>query len=171
LRATGPFGAGTRSYRPVSLTVAIDRVWGNQAGELATYTKSLLLLGEFARREFNGATYAKAHNVRSAFVRAYDDALEQVDVLAIPACLGPAPPVFERLPFAEGRRRQIGVLRQGFDAMIRNTAPFNYTGHPAIALPCGTVGRLPFSMQLVSRRFDEPTLLRIARAYERLHDH
>ncbi|TMR05698.1 amidase [Actinomadura soli] len=169
LRAAGPFGAGTRSYYPHGMTVAIDQVWRNQADALAAYTKSLLLLGEFAREEFHGAVYAKAHNVRPAFVSAYDAALEQVDVLAMPTCLGVAPPVFERLPFAEGWRRQVGVLRQGFDAMIRNTAPFNYTGHPAIAVPCGTVGRLPISLQLVGRRFDESTLLRVARAYEVLH--
>lgn len=168
LRAAGPFGAGARSYYPASLTVAIDRVWDHQAGALATYTKSLLLLGEFARREFQGAVYAKAHNVRPAFVRAYDTVLEQVDVLAMPTCLGVAPPVFERVSYAEGWRRQIGVLRQGFDAMIRNTAPFNYTGHPAIAVPCGSADRLPISIQLVGRRFDEPTLLRAARAHERL---
>lgn len=47
-------------------------------------------------------------------------------------------------------------------------SPFNLTGHPAIALMCGlSAAGLPLSLQLVGRPFDEATLLRAARAYER----
>ena len=166
LRGSTALGAGARTHYPESLVTAIDKVWRYEADALATYTKTLLLLGELSRERFHGGVYAKAHNVRPTFVRAYDRALEQVDVLAMPTCLGVAPPSFERVPYAEGWRRAIDVMRTGFDAMIRNTAPFSYTGHPAIAVPCGTVGRLPISLQLVGRRFDEARLLRAAHAFE-----
>ena len=47
------------------------------------------------------------------------------------------------------------------------TAPFNLTGHPALAVPAGfDPAGLPLSMQLVGRSFDEATLLLIGHAYE-----
>jgi len=166
LRGSTPLGAGQRTHYPRKLVTAIDKVWRHEADGLATYTKTLMLLGELSRERFHGGVYAKAHNVRPTFVCAYDRALAEVDALAMPTCLGVAPPSFERVPYAEGWRRAIDVMRTGFDAMIRNTSPFNYTGHPAVAVPCGTVGRLPISLQLVGRRFDEARLLRVAHAFE-----
>jgi Asp-tRNA(Asn)/Glu-tRNA(Gln) amidotransferase A subunit family amidase len=39
---------------------------------------------------------------------------------------------------------------------------------PALSVPCGfTAGGLPIGLQLIGRRFDEATLLRAGRAYER----
>ena len=52
--------------------------------------------------------------------------------------------------------------------LTRCTRPFNYLGLPALAMPAGLDGRgLPLGFQLVARPFDEATLLRAARAYER----
>jgi Asp-tRNA(Asn)/Glu-tRNA(Gln) amidotransferase A subunit family amidase len=51
---------------------------------------------------------------------------------------------------------------------IPYTFPWNLTGQPAISVPCGlTSSDLPAGLQLVGRPFDEVTVLRIARAYER----
>ena len=51
------------------------------------------------------------------------------------------------------------------------TVSANLTGAPGISIPCGfAAGRLPIGLQLTGRMFDEPTLLRIADAYERLTD-
>jgi Asp-tRNA(Asn)/Glu-tRNA(Gln) amidotransferase A subunit family amidase len=56
-------------------------------------------------------------------------------------------------------------------ALLRFTRPFNFSGHPACALPCGfTEGGLPIGMQLVGRPFDEATVLRAADAFQRLTD-
>ena len=53
----------------------------------------------------------------------------------------------------------------------RNTQPFNYTGHPALALPVGkSSAGLPISMQLVGRFFDDPLLMRVAHAYQHATD-
>jgi amidase len=49
----------------------------------------------------------------------------------------------------------------------RFTAPFNLTGHPAIALPVGTVGGLPVATQLVGHRGQDRCLLEIADHIER----
>jgi len=45
--------------------------------------------------------------------------------------------------------------------------PFNVTGNPALAIPTGySKSGLPLGMPIVGRAFDEPTVLRIAAAYE-----
>jgi amidase len=166
IRATGIFGAWTKTYYPTSLIGAVDRLWETHGDMLSTYTKASLVLAELSRRNFHGAVYAKAHNVRPAVVRAYDSALKRVDLLAMPTCVTVAPPVNDAVSFAEATRREIEVLRDGFDSLVRNTQPFDYTGHPALAVPCGKAGCLPYSLQLVGRFFDDPLLLRVAYAYQ-----
>ena len=53
----------------------------------------------------------------------------------------------------------------------RNTMPFNYTGHPALALPVGkSSDGLPVSMQLVGRFLDDPLLMRTAYTYQQAID-
>jgi amidase len=56
---------------------------------------------------------------------------------------------------------------------LDNTCPFNATGHPALAFPIGFVPakddksiRVPASMQIVAKYFDEVTCLRVAYAFE-----
>ena len=47
------------------------------------------------------------------------------------------------------------------------TGPFNATGHPGLALPCGFgASGLPLGLQLIGRSYGEAMLLRIAQAYE-----
>ncbi|MGH7153189.1 MAG: amidase [Acetobacteraceae bacterium] len=49
------------------------------------------------------------------------------------------------------------------------TIPFNVTGHPAISVPVGLGGdKLPLSVQVVGRPFDEAMVLCVGRAVERL---
>ncbi len=49
------------------------------------------------------------------------------------------------------------------------TTPFNVTGGPALALPCGfTDAGLPLSLQIAGRPLDDALVLRAGHAYERL---
>jgi aspartyl-tRNA(Asn)/glutamyl-tRNA(Gln) amidotransferase subunit A len=49
------------------------------------------------------------------------------------------------------------------------TIPFNVTGHPAMSVPVGLApNRLPLSVQVVGRPFDEAMVLRVGRAVEKL---
>jgi amidase len=50
--------------------------------------------------------------------------------------------------------------------MIANTAPFDISHHPAMAIPCGMSDGLPVSMMLVSKYWDEATIYRAAYAFE-----
>jgi aspartyl-tRNA(Asn)/glutamyl-tRNA(Gln) amidotransferase subunit A len=46
-------------------------------------------------------------------------------------------------------------------------APFNITGLPTLALPCGFASSgLPLSLQLAGRPFEEGMVLRVGHAYE-----
>jgi len=82
--------------------------------------------------------------------------LERVDALVFPGQAVPALS-FDEIP-------QNVVMPQS----SRYTAPWNLTGQPAISVPSGfSRDGLPVSIQVVGRPFDEVTVLRIARAYER----
>ena len=105
--------------------------------------------------------------MRPTFVRAYDAALADADVLVMPTCRTTAAPYVPPPAPAEALADALGRGRSG---AARNTRPFNYTGHPALAVPCGKVGGLPVSMQLVGRAFDDALLLRTAYAYQQSVD-
>ena len=54
--------------------------------------------------------------------------------------------------------------RYGWDAFVY---PFNMTGQPAASVPCGFTDQgLPVGLQIVGKRFDEPTVLRAAARFE-----
>jgi len=84
-------------------------------------------------------------------------ALEGRDVLATPACM------MAPMKIAEAREGKVGLAQ-----LIRHSAPFNVTGQPALAIPTGIgADRAPLAIQIVGRPFDEPSVLRVADAYER----
>ena len=62
------------------------------------------------------------------------------------------------------------IIEHGFETAMGNngalTIPANTTGHPAAAIPVGTVGGLPVSMQIIGRRHAEQLLLDLARVVE-----
>jgi amidase len=164
-RVSGPAGAGHAGYYPGSVITALNRAWQQQADQMAGYLKLGWLAGELSQRAFHGAAYAKAQNVRPHFARAYGAALRDVDVLALPACPNVAPERSAPLPYLAAWVREVEVLGELLPS-YRNLAPFNYTGHPALAVPCGTVDGLPISLQLVGRHHDDPLLLRAGYAYQ-----
>ena len=69
---------------------------------------------------------------------------------------------------AEARRRRSPTAYDTSVGFPRsNMPPFNLSGLPALALPCGfTRAGLPISLQLAGRPFDEATVLRAGHAYE-----
>lgn len=88
---------------------------------------------------------------------------ERYDVLACPTVATAAFPLGILWPTEiDGRP----VDREAGSAF---TYPFNLTGQPAISVPCGfTSAGLPVGLQLVGRRFDDLTVLRVAAAFERV---
>jgi amidase len=42
------------------------------------------------------------------------------------------------------------------------------TGHPSLSVPAGLVNGLPVGMMITGRHFDDATVLRVGRAFEKL---
>jgi amidase len=160
---TGFFGAFTKTYYPASVIAAVNNFWAHQADLLNPRTKLSLIAAEFSRRNYYGRVYAKAQNVRPYFVKAFDSALAELDILVMPTCITKA-------PMYEAPATDLEALEENLDMMARsgsrNTQPYNFTGHPALAVPVGKSAGLPVSMQLVGRFFDDALLLQAAYAYQ-----
>ena len=52
--------------------------------------------------------------------------------------------------------------------MISNTTVSNVTGNPNLTIPVAGSEGVPVGMRIVGRQWDEPTVLRVGRAYEKL---
>jgi aspartyl-tRNA(Asn)/glutamyl-tRNA(Gln) amidotransferase subunit A len=120
--------------------------------------KRRIMLGTYALSAgYYDAYYRKAQQVRTLIRRDYERAFEAVDVVALPTTPTPA--------FRLGERTA-DPLQMYLADVFTVGAPL--AGLPAISVPCGmTAGRLPMGLQLVGRPWDEATLFRLARAYER----
>jgi amidase len=166
----GFFGVGAKGYYPASVITAIDRMWRQHGDMLPPRTKVNHLVAELSRRNYHGGAYAKAHNVRPSYVAAFDQALARVDVLALPTVRNIAPLVEEEP--SDPTEAILANLRRNWMVlpMAHNTKPSNYTGHPALAVPCGKVEGMPISLQLVGNFLAEPLLLRVAYAYQKAVD-
>ncbi|MBV9580851.1 MAG: amidase [Chloroflexi bacterium] len=165
---TGFYGAFTRTYYPASLLAAINQLWFEHADVLSPRTKLSLIAGSISRRNYSGRVYAKAQNVRPTFIKAYDAALADCDVLVMPTCVATAPKNYRPETYLQALEDNLSTSAS---RAARNTQQFNYTGHPALAVPVGkSAAGLPASMQLVGRFLDDPLLLRVAYAYEHSTD-
>lgn len=128
-----------------------------RANEFPPNAKLKLLMGAYLGDRYFGRFHARAHNLSRDLAEAYDDALDGVDVLALPTTPRTAYEAVEDLSLEESLGR----------GSISNTAPFNVTGHPAISVPCGLADGLPVGLMLVGERFDDATVLGVADAFER----
>jgi aspartyl-tRNA(Asn)/glutamyl-tRNA(Gln) amidotransferase subunit A len=103
---------------------------------------------------YSGADYVQAQRERRLMLAETAPIYEKYDLLLTPTAPRPAP--------------RLGTWRTiSFWQNSSLTTPFNVTGGPALAQCMGfTSAGLPLSLQLVSRPFDEATVLRAAHAYE-----
>lgn len=129
-----------------------------RADELSPTVKSVVLFGRYLTDRYNTSLYAFAQNLRFKLRKVYDDTFQKVDVLIMPT-----------LPRTATRHNLDGdisfVLDNALD-MMHNTAVFDVTGHPALSIPCGTIGNLPVGTMLVGRKFEEHKLLTVAQAFQ-----
>ena len=106
--------------------------------------------------------YLSGFDVRKKLLAEFDAAFQDVDAIVAPTVPVPAPLIGAETVQIDGE--QTGVR----PAIVGHCRPANFTGLPAISVPCGfTRDGLPVGLQLIGRAFDEVTLLRIASSYER----
>jgi aspartyl-tRNA(Asn)/glutamyl-tRNA(Gln) amidotransferase subunit A len=109
-----------------------------------------------------GVAYVRAQRARAKVLADALAAMDKHHVLAAPGSAIAAPKIGESRLVGEG-----GVRVDLVDKILRFTAPFDCTGQPALAIPTGLdTDGLPLSMQIIGRPFDEPSVLRVASAYE-----
>ncbi len=166
LTQTMMWGDGYGISRPdlyVTSLMDFHRGWRQRADELSETTKLFTLFGTWAQKRYGGRYYAKAINMARQLRAAYDAVLAEHDLLLMPTTPMKATP----LPGPDAPREEI--VQRAVEP-IANTAAFDVTHHPAMAIPCGMSDGLPVSAMLVGRHFDEPTIYRAAHAFEQAGD-
>ncbi len=131
---------------------AIHAPWlRERPGDYGQLSRQRLLPGAF----ISAASYVGAQRRRAQMIAAVEDVLRDADVLLCASSMDPP----SRLDDAAETGRT--YPRQA-------RAPFNVTGHPALAMMAGlSRDGLPLSVQFIGRYFDDARVYRTAAAYER----
>jgi aspartyl-tRNA(Asn)/glutamyl-tRNA(Gln) amidotransferase subunit A len=105
--------------------------------------------------------YLRGLAKKSEAVREFEMAFERVDAVIAPTTPIAAPRLGQQEVDIDGAQETVR------SALVRLNRPANFTGDPAISVPCGfTREGLPVGMQLIARHWSEPRLQAIAAAYE-----
>jgi len=146
---------GRRSPNAASLA---EVYWDSRSEGFGAEVKRRIMLGTFALSSgYYEAYYGKACAVLAQMRDEFTTALGRADVVVTPTTPSAAFRLGEKLadPLAM-------YLSDTF------TTPASLVGLPAVAVPSGLDGQgLPLSLQIMGRPFEEATVFRAARAFER----
>jgi aspartyl-tRNA(Asn)/glutamyl-tRNA(Gln) amidotransferase subunit A len=119
--------------------------------------KRRIMLGTYVLSAgYYDAYYLRAQKVRTLIRADFEKAFAGVDAVVTPTTPTPA--------FRLGEKVDDPLAMYLSDIF---TVTINLAGLPGISIPCGlTRERLPIGLQIVGRRFDEETVLRLASALE-----
>ena len=141
----------------------------SRASEYGPYFREFLEFGASRTQ----AQVAEAKARRARFAREFAKLLKTVDAMACPAGGAPAYPVSKEILIGSMTTSNAysAALDAANDPPLKSrrlfTRPMDLAGVPAICLPSGfSPEGLPYSIQFVGPHLSEPTLCRIAYAYE-----
>src|SRR5215471_17660852 len=119
--------------------------------------KRRIMLGTYVLSHgYYDAYYLKAQKVRALIARDFANAFTEVDAIAAPVSPFPAFPLGEKVD------DPVAMYLSDIYTITGSLA-----GIPCMSVPCGrTRDGLPVGMQILTRHFDEPTMFRLAHAYE-----
>lgn len=124
---------------------------------LGSEVKRRIMLGNFVlSRGFYEAYYTKATRVREVLTHEINRILEDNEILVMPISSVSAPYLGKSLdnPLRMYQSDEYTVLA-------------NLTGHPSLAIPCGTYeDGMPFGLQLIGKAGSEALLLKVAESYQ-----
>ena len=146
------------TFRSASSATLSD-MYRNTRGEgFGADCKRRIMLGTYVLSAgYYDAYYLKAQKVRALIARDFARAFEEVDAIVAPVSPFPA--------FKLGEK--IGDPLEMYLSDIY-TITGSLAGIPCMSVPCGkTASGLPVGMQILTRHFDEPTMFRLADAFER----
>ena len=123
--------------------------------------KRRIMLGTYALSAgYYDAYYLKAQQVRTLLKRDFDQAFEQVDVIACP--------VSPTTAFKIGEKADDPLSMYLADVF---TLSLNLAGNCGLSVPCGfDQNGLPIGLQLIGPAFGEAAILQAAHAYEQATD-
>ena len=102
--------------------------------------------------------YIQAQRIRMQTCAEVTEAMKSVDILATPTTVTPAP------SFKASYDTSLAFPRS-------NMGPFNLTGQPTLAIPCGfSKSGLPIGFQVSGRPWEETTVFRLGHAYQQATD-
>jgi aspartyl-tRNA(Asn)/glutamyl-tRNA(Gln) amidotransferase subunit A len=100
----------------------------------------------------------QAQRIRMQLCADVKEVMKGIDVLATPTTPKPA------TPYKVATDPDLAFPKS-------NMGPFNLTGQPTLALPCGfSASGLPLGFQLSGRAFEESTVFRLGHAYQKATD-
>ena len=118
--------------------------------------KRRIMLGTYALSSgYYDAYYLQAQKVRTLLKRDFEQAFEQVDVLATP--------VSPTVAFKMGQKVDDPLQMYLMDTY---TVSLNLVGMCGLSVPCGFSQGLPVGLQLLGPALGESSILRAAYAYE-----
>ncbi|MCP3713211.1 amidase [Paraburkholderia sp. CNPSo 3274] len=143
----------------VQVALAHADTWPRLAADYGPALTRLIQIGH----ETSALRYQQVLLNRAALRGRVNQVMNGIDLLVAPV-----------QPFAAPTHEQLGALAQDPDLnarLIQFTAPFNSTGHPGMALPCGfTPDGLPIGFQFVAAHGAEAALCRAGMAYQHATD-
>ena len=130
----------------------------SRADEYGGYLGDALRLGA----SMTAADYAQATELRAAISQQFESAMASVDAVICPSG-GSVFAVEKEIQY--GDMDELKTVIQHFQGQF--TIPADLAGTPTITVPCGfSVENHPYAVQFLGRRLSEPSLCRIAHAYE-----
>ncbi len=159
--SSGGSGYGWKGRYWPEFAAALHQGLATRADQLSPQSKIMLILGLYLQRQYGGAIYSQAQNLRPGLTASYDDALSGCDAFLMPTTPGLPHETDAGLSMIEFVLRGWGVLA--------NTSPTDLTGHPAISLPMAGVDGIPVGIMATAKRFDDGLLLQLASSIEQRH--
>ncbi len=138
-----------------------DSLWDvyldTRGGRFGPEVKRRIMLGTYALSAgYYDAYYGQAQKARTLIKRDFDEAFQQVDVIACP--------VAPTTAFKIGEKTDDPLAMYLEDVF---TLPPSLAGICGLSIPCGfDANRLPIGLQLLGPAFGEDKILRVGHAYE-----
>lgn len=143
----------------VETALAHEATYPSRAAEYGPALAQLIDEG----RATTGLQAARGHQLRTAFSAALDTMFKPIDCMICPTMPTPTPSLVQMTDY--------GADPKVLNAIMRYTAPYDFSGSPTITLPNGfDEAGLPLSMQIVGPKLGEAAIIRAACAYQNATD-
>jgi amidase len=143
----------------IETAVAHDDTYPARADEYGPALAHLIEEG----RATTGMQAARGHHLRIAFTAALETMFRDIDCMLCPTMPTPTPSLADMAEY--------GADPAVLNAIMRFTAPYDFSGSPTITLPNGTDrAGMPLSMQIVGPKLGEAAIIRAAQAFQNATD-